>query len=355
MDENKVLSNYELYGKAENLMPYGEGHINTTYKFNVGKKEYILQRINDKLFDTPLLMKNIVSVCEYAKKQNSDILLPTVVYAKNGESYVKVDGDGYYRIYNFVEDSMSYQVMDSVPLCYLTAKTFARFADLLSGFDASTLTEIIPNFHNTVDRFKKFEKALKEDKKGRAKYVQDEINFVLSREKYCSRVLDLIKSGEIPLRVTHNDTKLNNLLFSSNGEKVLAVIDLDTIMPGSALYDFGDMVRFGTNSANEDEVDLSKVYFKEEYFESFAKGYIDGLNGKLTEAEIENLAFSGILMTYECGMRFLTDYLEGDTYFKIHRENHNLDRCRTQFKLVSDMEKVLDKTTAFAVNYAKNK
>ena len=342
-----ALKLYTLDGDVKSVLPYGSGHINTTFKvvtaFNA---EYILQKINDKLFDVPKLMDNILKVTEYAKVHSKTVTLPTLVLSDEGKSYVKTE-DGFYRVYDFVKNSVSFQVASSEELCYLTAATFAEFSRILKDFPAETLYEIIPKFHDTTDRFLQLENAVKEDKCGRAKNVKKEIEFAFSRKNYCGVITEAIKAGKIPLRVTHNDTKLNNLLFTPDGKTALAVIDLDTVMPGSALFDFGDMCRFGCNSALEDETDLNKVYFKKDFFKSFAKGYMSILGRELTEAEKLNLPFSAILMTFECGMRFLTDYLSGDTYFKISRENHNLDRCRTQFKLVADMEREIEELNVF--------
>lgn len=350
MDFSELLKRYPFAANVSKVEAHGNGHINTTYKVDTNDgQEYILQKINDKLFDVPTLMENILAVTEYAKTHSTDVVLPTLVFNDEGNSYTEWNGD-FYRVYDFVKDSASFQISDSEELCFLTAKTFAEFAKTLKDFPAETLYETIPKFHDTTDRFAKFEAALKADAFGRAASVKKEIDFVLSRKDYCGKITSAIASGEVPLRVTHNDTKLNNLLFTKDGKRALAVIDLDTVMPGSVLYDFGDMVRFGCNSADEDEKDLSKVYFKTEYFKSFVKGYLSVLNGSLTAAEKKNLPFSAILMTFECGMRFLTDYLSGDTYFKTSREGHNLDRCRTQFKLVADMERELDGLEKFVAS-----
>jgi hypothetical protein len=228
---------------------------------------------------------------------------------------------------------------------------FGNFAKLLAEFDATKLYESIPDFHNTEKRYENFINAVKTDKMGRAKEVQKEIDFVVDRKDYCGRIVNLLKSGKMPLKVTHNDTKLNNVMLDEKTGEPVAVIDLDTIMQGSICYDFGDSIRFGCNHADEGERDLSKVNFDIELFEAYTKGYLSALGESITQIEKENLAFGAILMTYECGMRFLTDYLEGDVYFRIKHPSHNIDRTRMQFKLVSDMEKLLPEMNEIVMKY----
>ena len=249
-------------------------------------------------------------------------------------------GGGAFRMYVFIDDATSYQTVADPKQFYESAVAFGTFQNYLADFDASQLIETIPAFHNTVKRFGDFRNSLKADKAGRAASVQKEIDFVLSREKYCGRIVGLLNSGKMPLRVTHNDTKLNNVMIDNATGKACAVIDLDTVMPGSSCYDFGDSIRFGCNSGAEDERDLTKVNFKLDLFEMYSLGYLGALKN-ITKIERDNLVFASILMTYECGMRFLADHLDGDIYFRVHREGHNLDRARTQFKLIEDMERRL--------------
>ena len=359
---DKIVKNFAIDGSLKSIVNYGEGHINETYLLtvdNLGQEvNYILQKINNSLFkDVDALMQNIKGVTEFARqeiiKQGGDPERETltVIPAVDGKAYY-FDGEDYYRVYVFIKVAIAYQITPSTEVFNSSAQAFGNFARLLERYPAETLTETIPNFHNTRNRFNNFKNSLKANLSGRADFVKDEIDFVLSREDYCGRIVDKIASGEIPLKVTHNDTKLNNVLFDKTSNKAIAVIDLDTVMPGSILYDFGDSVRFGCNPAAEDEKDLSKVVFSMELFEAYVKGYLSSLKGSITGAELDNLAFSAILMTFECGMRFLTDHIDGDTYFKIKRENHNLDRCRTQFKLVSDMEKRLDEMNAIVKKYS---
>ena len=246
--------------------------------------------------------------------------------------------DSCYRVYDFIEESVCLQIPRNTDEFYESAVAFGDFANMLSDFDATQLHEILPNFHNTLVRYRHFEEALENNLANRIHMALPEVDFVKKRKKMAGRIVNLISTGDMPLKVTHNDTKLNNVLLHKDTLKGLAVIDLDTVMPGSVCYDFGDSIRFGCNSSYEDEEDLDKVYFKMDMFEAYVKGYLSSMSD-ITPIEKEMLVDGAMLMTFECGMRFLTDFLNGDTYFKVHKENHNLFRCRTQFKLVSEMEK----------------
>ena len=362
-DFNKVLSNFQLDVELISCERYGEGHINETYlaivKENGKEKNYIVQKINSNLFkDVDKLMNNIRLVTEFNREKikarggNPDRESLSIVYAKDGKPYYHCEScDAYFRVYKFITDAIAYQVVEKPEHFYESAVAFGNFANLLAEFDATKLYEVLPDFHNTEKRFRDFEASLKADKMGRAASVKEEIDFYLSRKDYCGRIVNLLKSGEMPTKVTHNDTKLNNVMIDANTGKNVAVIDLDTIMPGSICYDFGDSIRFGCNPAAEDEPDLSKVNFDINLFESYAKGYLSAVGKGATQIERDNLAFGAILMTYECGMRFLADYLDGDVYFRTHREGHNLDRTRTQIKLVKDMEKLLPEMEAIIKKY----
>ena len=324
---------------------YGEGLINDTFLAENGSNKYILQRINHTIFKNPeVLMQNVVNVTEYQRSViekeggNPKREALTVIKTVDNENFYKSSDGNYYRMYAYIEDSVTYQQTKDKEMFYQTAKAFGKFQNQLRDFDASTLFETIPDFHNTRARFLALKEAIANDKAGRAAQVQKEIDFALAREEETGVVVDKLKTGEIPLRVTHNDTKLNNVLFDKHSGKPICVIDLDTVMPGSLLYDFGDCIRFGASTAAEDEKDLDKVSVDLEYFDAFCKGYLEELSDSITEAEIDLLPFSAKLITFECGIRFLTDFLNGDTYFKTNYPEHNLDRCRTQFKLVFDME-----------------
>ncbi len=349
----KIIGQFAIDGTLVSCARYGEGHINETYLVvmddNGKQTRFILQKINHKVFrDVEKLMNNIRLVTEYNRQKivqrggNPDRESLSLVYTKTGGSYYyDEETDGYYRVYIFIENAVAHQTVTRPQLFYQSAVAFGNFANLLAEFDASALFESIPNFHNTEKRFSDFTASLQRDVKNRAKDCKAEIEFVLSRKDYCGKIVNLLNSGAMPLRVTHNDTKLNNVMLDEKTDMPVAIIDLDTIMPGSICYDFGDSIRFGCNPAPEDEPDLSKVNFDIDLFEAYAKGYLSALSDGATQIEKDHLALGAILMTYECGMRFLADYLDGDVYFRTHREGQNLDRCRTQFKLVQDMERLL--------------
>ncbi len=334
---------------------YGSGHINDTYRIVLENGEdapaevLILQRMNTEIFTEPvLLMENIANVTGHLKKKiaenGGDPKRETlsIVSAQDGKPYYVDEAGNFWRCYPFIADTISLDRAETTEDFYQSAVAFGNFQRLLSDFPAEQLHETIPHFHDTKARFEVFKKAVAEDVCGRAAGVKEEIDFILAREDVANVFGDLQAKGELPLRVTHNDTKLNNVLMDSKTRKGLCVIDLDTVMPGLAMNDFGDSIRFGASTADEDEPDLSKVSCDMGLFEVYTKGFIEGCGGKLTEKEIELLPMGAKVMTYECGMRFFTDYLQGDTYFKIHREGQNLDRCRTQLKLVADMEKKWD-------------
>ena len=346
----EAIANFNYIGRLKDRRPYGSGHINDTFllTFEIGDMgviKVILQRMNGEIFNNPIdLMENVVGVTAYLREKiienggDPDRETLNTIPNKDGRSYY-VDSKGdYWRSYKFITDATSYDQVEKPEDFYQSAVAFGNFQRLLADYPARTLHETIKGFHDTKARFEVFKKAVEEDVMGRAASVKKEIQFVLDREDVADYLCDLLANGEIPLRVTHNDTKLNNIMIDNKTGKGICVIDLDTVMPGLAVHDFGDSIRFGASTAAEDEQDLSKVSCSMELFELYAKGYIEGCGGRLTDKEIDLLPMGAKTMTYECGMRFLTDYLQGDTYFKIHREGHNLDRCRTQFKLVEDME-----------------
>ena len=337
----EILSHFKVDSIPEE---YGNGHINDTY---IVKKApgYILQRINTNVFKNPKeVMENIVNVTEYLKKKiiqsggNPKRETLSVIKTTDGENFYKTKNGNYYRMYDFIENTVSYDNAENPNQLYEAARAFGKFQRMLADFDAEKLHETIPKFHDTFSRFQNLRTAIEKDIKGRKNSVKEEIEFALKYEEDAKVILNALKDGSIPYRVTHNDTKLNNVMLDSETGEGVCVIDLDTVMPGSLLYDFGDALRFGASTAAEDETDLSKVHFDLEYFEAFTKGFLEEIGNTITQKEIELLPFSVKMLTYECGIRFLTDYLEGDTYFKIHRENHNLDRARTQFKLVKEIE-----------------
>lgn len=348
-----VITRFKTEGELLSYKRYGNGHINDTFVLvfqnKQEKKRYILQRINNNVFKDPdKLMANIVRVTSFLQDEigrlGGDTLreVLNLIYTGEGKPY-HVDEEGsYWRMYHFIEGAACFDKVEKPEDFYQSALAFGRFQKLLSGFDASCLYEVIPDFHNTPLRYERFLQAVKEDKCNRAGEVKDEIEFFVKRRadmECCKAYLD---EGKLPLRVTHNDTKLNNVMIDINTGRGLCVIDLDTVMPGLSIFDFGDSIRFGANTALEDEKDLSKVSLDLNLFELYVKGYLEGCEGSLTDTEVSMLAYGAKTMTLECGMRFLTDYLEGDVYFRTHREKHNLDRCHTQMALVLDMEKKWD-------------
>lgn len=348
--ENLHIAIRAFIGDVEYKEPFpvGNGHINSTYCVCTNNNSYTLQKINTNIFkDLDGLMNNIESVTHHIRKKSIQLgrnpYRSTLKFltANTGKSYVIVGGDAY-RMYHFIDDVFSIEKMEDPRHFYLSGVAFGEFANFLSDFDASKLAETIKNFHNTASRYIDFERAIEENLSGRAGEVEDEIAFVRARKDFMSMFVDKLADGSLPLRVTHNDTKLNNVLFDKKTETPVAVIDLDTVMPGSYLYDFGDAIRSGATHAAEDEPNLDLVDFDLGLYEAFTKGYLEQCAKSLTEEEIECLPYASIMLTLECGMRFLTDHINGDTYFKVHRNGHNLDRCRTQFKLVAEMEKNID-------------
>jgi len=344
-----VLRQFALEGRPLSCEPYGSGHINRTYLVvtDAGRR-YILQRINDVIFrDVPGLMNNISLVIDHLQKTGLDErhalhLIPAV----DGAAYICYNGaadkSGFYRIYAFVEDSLCLDRVEGVHDFYQSAVAFGTFQMQMADFPAEQLTETIPAFHNTVNRVNNLRRAITADLLGRAKLVQREIEFALEEAENAGCMLELLEKGDLPLRVTHNDTKLNNVMLDAQTREPLCVIDLDTVMPGLSGNDFGDSIRFGASTGAEDETDLDKIEMSLELFRAYSKGFLSACGSALTPVEIETLPMGAKLMTYECGIRFLTDYLEGDTYFRIHRPDHNLDRTRTQFKLVADMNRKWD-------------
>ncbi len=335
----KVLQAFVLDAQPVSCKRYGCGHINETYLVvTESGRRYILQKINHSIFkDVKGLMGNIAAVTKYLRGQIADPRgVLTLVPTKAGEDYWAGEG-GYWRVYDFVEQSLCLQAPESPEDFYQSAVAFGNFQQQLKDFPAETLCEVIPNFHNTADRYRLFKEALAADVCGRAKDVRKEIEFALAREEEAETLVNMLAEGKLPLRVTHNDTKLNNVMLDEQTRKPLCVIDLDTVMPGLSLYDFGDSIRFGAATAAEDEKDLSKMVMDLSLYETYTKGFLSACPG-LTENERKMLPVGAKLMTLECGVRFLTDYLNGDVYFHTTYKGQNLDRCRTQFKLVADME-----------------
>lgn len=345
-----IANQFAIEGEVKEICPYGEGHINLTLLVTTTKKRYILQKMNTRVFSDPVsLMNNICGVTEHLKARGIETL--NVVPTKTGESFIH--GEECYRVYDFIENTVTYQTAANADVFRNSGAAFGEFQNYLAQFDASKLTETIKRFHDTPNRFEHFKAALEKDAFNRAKDCKEEIEYVLSHEPTYGVAMAGLKDGSIPLRVTHNDTKLNNVLMDEKTGKARAVIDLDTIMPGSMLFDFGDSIRFGASTAAEDEKDLTKVHFDLNLFKAYAEGYCGAVKDSITQREAELLPYGAYLMTIECGMRFLTDYLSGDTYFATKYEGHNLVRCRTQIRLASEMEENFDVMNEIIANILK--
>ncbi|WEV53218.1 aminoglycoside phosphotransferase family protein [Bifidobacterium sp. ESL0704] len=331
-----VASRFRLEGEVQSITPYGDGHINVTYLISTTKRRYILQRMNTDVFpDTKSLMRNIELVTAFLKARGKETL--DIIRSDDGGTYIDNE-TGAWRVYAFIEHTISYNLVPNASVFRDAGAAFGDFQNELALFDASQLTETIAHFHDTPHRFLDFKAAVEKDELGRAASCRSEIDFYDAHADVYPVIMDGLKDGSLPLRVTHNDTKLNNILMDATTHKARAVIDLDTIMPGSMLFDFGDSIRFGASTALEDERDLDKVHFSTELFRAYAEGFVGQLRQSITEREAQLLPLSARMMTLECGMRFLADYLSGDTYFATDYPEHNLVRCRTQIKLVQEME-----------------
>ena len=359
----EVLAAYEFPATLLGAVRYGQGHINDTFCVLCQPQEgdcirFILQGLSSAAFPHPEeLMENFIGITSYLRDKiiaaGGDAARETLglVKTRDGKDFYRDSNGKVWRLTPFIENTDCFQ--SATPeLFEASARAFGRFQYMLQGYPAETLHETIVNFHNTEDRFARFQAALAADKLDRAKDVQAEIDFVLSRKDDCSVALQALRDGILPLRVTHNDTKLNNILIDRETGEGICVIDLDTTMPGLSINDFGDSIRFGANHSKEDEKDLSKVNFDIDLYEVFTRGFLQGAQGGLTQGELDYLPWGARLMTLECGIRFLTDYLDGDNYFRIHYPEQNLDRCRTQFKLVSDMENQFEAMAAVVKKYS---
>ena len=362
MNINRIASAFGINSGNLNYTECTIGHINNTYFVKSSPKlpgpEFVFQKINTDIFKNPEnLMENIFNVTLHIRKkliqEGKDPSRGTLEFLKttDGKYGYNTKEDGYWRVYRYIDNVLSLNSADTPEVFGKSGFAFGNFQRQLADFDASLLHETIVNFHNTVSRLQDFKKALNDDIAGRKNSIQREINFVLDRADKCSYITDGIASGKFPLRVTHNDTKLNNLLIDKDTGEGICILDLDTVMPGSALYDFGDSIRFGASSAVEDETDLDKVFVRLDMFDAYTDGFIKGVNGALTEDEIRAFPIGAYIITFETGIRFLTDYLNGDTYFRIHHEGHNLDRARNQFKLVESMEQQMDKMNSIVDKY----
>ena len=350
-----VCDRFAFGGAVADLKVCGNGHINSTYIVTAESgKRYILQILNTAIFKDPVgVMNNIVAVTDHIRKglaeagEDTERGTMRVVLNKDGANGYTDEEGRFWRAYDFVEGTVCRLTVDSPETFARVGEAFGDFQRRLSDFDASKLIESIPNFHNTKKRYADFLAAVERDTAGRADSVRDDIRFITDRADKCALIVDALESGDLPLRVTHNDTKLSNILLDETTEEAVCIIDLDTVMPGSSLYDFGDSIRTGAASAAEDEPDLDQVHFLPEMFKAYAKGFIKGTGGALTETELTMLPDGGYTITLEQAIRFLADYLDGDTYYHTDYPDHNLVRARTQLKLVAETEVYMDELRTF--------
>ncbi len=354
---SKLATILYQFGVEANALPHGNGHINHTYLVDSNPR-VILQRINTTVFKKPEeVMENIMAVTSYLRERiaerggNPDKETLTFLRARDGKPYYKTPEGDYYRAYRFVEDTVSLERAETPEDFAEAARGFGRFQQMLANFPADKLYETIELFHDTANRFRQLDDAIAGNASGRAESVRAEIDFAMAHRHYATVITDAIADGSVPLRVTHNDTKLNNVLLDAATRRACCVIDLDTVMPGSVLYDFGDALRFGASTGAEDEQDLDKIRFDLAKFEAFTAAFLSEVGADLTAKERALLPISVLMMTLECGIRFLADHINGDVYFGIHRENHNLDRARTQLKLVHEIETKLDEMSAIVAKY----
>ena len=354
---NPIVNVLQQFGIDAEALPHGNGHINNTFLVDC-KPRIILQRINTSIFKNPAeVMGNIMAVTAYLRakiaENGGDPERETMTFltTKEGLPYYKTADGDYWRACYFVEDTVCLEVAKTPEDFAEVAHAFGRFQRMLSDFPADRLCETIARFHDTPNRFAQLEEAIAADRAGRVSSVEAEIALCRKYQKYASLIVDGIADGSVPLRVTHNDTKLNNVLLDATTRKGICVIDLDTVMPGSLLYDFGDAMRTGASTSAEDEIDLSLVQFDIPKFEAFTAAFLKELGDSMTDRERELLPYSALIITLEQATRFLADHINGDVYYHIHRENHNLDRARTQLKLVCEIEKLLPKMQEIVRKY----
>ena len=359
----EVCRHFNIMGEPVSQGVFTDGHINSTLLLEFNEdgeaKKYLIQGVNTHVFKNPKeLMENIVSVTSFLKKKieenggNAERETLTFLQADTGDYYF-YSGEKCWRIYKFIDNSHTTNKIENKAHFETAGRSFGNFQKHLADYPMETLHETIKDFHNTPKRFDNLEASIKNNLAGRADSVKADIEFAMARRPEAGRLLDLHAQGRIPLRVTHNDTKLNNILFDDETNEGICVIDLDTIMPGFSLYDFGDAIRFGGNTTREDDDNLDNVQISLELFESYAEGFLSASAKALTIDEVENLAFSAMLMTLECGIRFLADYLDGDIYFRTHYPEHNLIRARNQFKLVYEIEQHMDEMNEIVMNIYK--
>ena len=338
--QEKMIREFQTEGRVIACVPFGSGHINRTWlAVTNAPRLYILQQVNTQIFRDPDgLMRNIVLVTDHLRRKNpAPGRVMTLVETKDGRKYITRE-DGLWRLYDYVTGGVCLEQAETAEDFRMSGKAFGQFQRDMADFPAEELTEAIPGFHHTPSRFAALRRAAQKDAFGRVKTAQAELDFLLEREEYAGTLVRMQEAGELPLRVTHNDTKLNNVMLDGETHEPLCILDLDTVMPGLTATDFGDAIRFGASTAAEDETDLDKVHLDLKLYEAFARGFLGACGGSLTRAERETLADGARIITMEVASRFLADYLEGDVYFHIDRPEHNLDRARTQIALAREME-----------------
>ncbi len=357
----KALGQFLPAGVVVSYRLFGNGHINDTYLVECvkGYPRYMLQRINGDVFkNLDALNSNVELVTQFLHDKiverggDPDREALTLIETKDGRKHYTDERGQCWRLFLYIENSVSYDQVEKPEDFYHSGKAFGQFQELLKDFPAEKLKETIPDFHDTPKRLEALKRAVEADPWGYAGRVGRELDFVYAHEAETHVAMDMLHKGRLPLRVTHNDTKLNNIMFDADTGEVLCVVDLDTIMPGLSIFDFGDSIRFGANTGAEDEQDLQRVSLSLELYELYVKGFLEGCGGSLEEEEIRMLPMGAKLMTLECGIRFLTDYLEGSVYFKTAYPDHNLVRARSQFTLVADMERKWDEMRRIVENYA---
>lgn len=369
MLKEEIIKNFKIPGELEEIKQITTGNIHKTYvaKFieDGEEKKYLIQQINNYVFKNPYdVMNNIEGITKYLQKKLEEIqdkehkVLKVIKTLDDNNMVVYKNEEGveeFYRVYNFIDNAICYDNAENPEVVKIAGKAFGNFQKLLNDYPIETLAETIVDFHHTKNRFTNFEKDVEKDVVNRANIVNKEIKFILDRKNICSLIVDKLQNKEIPYRVTHNDTKVNNVMINKETGDFLAVVDLDTVMPGSGLYDYGDGVRSAASNAVEDETDLNKVYLKKDLFEAYTDGYLSELASYMNKEEVKLMGESIRIITLELGMRFLNDFINGDKYFKCNYETHNLDRARNQLRLVEDIESKMDYINSYILKkYIEN-
>ena len=352
----KLIKSYGIMGQINDIKPITNGHINETYYVLIDRKQYIFQKVNTYVFKNPVLvMNNIMMIDNFIKNNNKKSVCKIINFLVNDEykNYTITEDDEFWRLCIFEENTVTFEIVENPAILNSSGYAFGDFLNVISDFPTEKLNITIPDFHNTKKRLENFFKIVDLDENNKAKDVKEEIKTFEKYHDFCCKLTNMTESNELPLRPVHNDTKYNNILLDKDTFEPRCVVDLDTIMPGLVAHDFGDAIRFAANKAAEDEIDLNKVYLDIDYYKEFTKGFTGAIGQSMTPAEIETLALGAPIITFELASRFLADHIDGDKYFSIHRENHNLDRARCQMKLAADMMGKLDLMCEFVQSCVK--